>query len=85
MAGAGPSAGVTRGFGAELGTNYCALCIQPQHSAAWMKQMKRLCALCRFATCFDKLLMAAGLFCAFLSGGVQCVVGEFAGFCRRES
>ena len=34
------------GFGADLGTNYCALCIQPQHSAAWMKQMKRLCALC---------------------------------------
>ena len=34
----------------------------------------RLCELCRFATCFDKLLMAVGLFCAFLSGGVQCAM-----------
>jgi hypothetical protein len=34
----------------------------------------RLCALCRFATCFDKLLMAVGMFCAFLSGGVQCAM-----------
>ena len=47
--------------------------VAPDGSSASPRKV-RLCALCRFATCFDKLLMAAGLFCAFLSGGVQCAM-----------
>ena len=34
------------GSGMDTSTNYCALSFQPQHSAAWIRQVKRLCETC---------------------------------------